>query len=148
MPSKKTPAIAGNAAALREVPQRIVSAWADNDAKAFADAFAEDASLILPNDIYLSGREEIRSFMAKGFAGPYKGTKVFGIPISARQYGNDVIVIVTRGGVIAAGESELAAENAIRATWVMARQGQDWLIVAYQNTPIGKPLAAAAKPEG
>lgn len=146
MPSKTSPAIAENAAALREVPQRIVSAWADNDAKAFADAFAEDATLILPNDVYLAGREDIRSYMAKGFAGPYKGSKVFGVPLSVRQYGNDVIIIVTRGGVIPAGETELPQDAAIRATWVMARQGEDWLIVAYQNTPIGTP-AATSKPK-
>lgn len=137
MPRKTTPAIAKNAAAMREIPQRIVSAWAENDAKAFADAFSEDATLILPNDIYLAGREEIRDFMAKGFAGPYKGTQVTGIPLSVRQYGDDVIIIVTRGGVLGAGQKQVSPEDTIRATWVLGREGEDWLIVAYQNTPVG-----------
>lgn len=118
------------------LPARIVAAWAKNDGDAFAEAFTEDATLILPGDVFLTGREEIRSFMTKGYAGPYKGTRVYGEPLSARSVGGDVVVVVTRGGVLAPGEEQVAAERAIRATWVIAKQDGEWLITAYQNTPI------------
>jgi hypothetical protein len=50
-----------DAAAERDVPRRIVAAWASNDADAFAAIFATDASFIVsvPNG-YLRSREEIR----------------------------------------------------------------------------------------
>ncbi|WP_412543674.1 SgcJ/EcaC family oxidoreductase [Longispora sp. K20-0274] len=132
-----SPAVAEDAAALRGVPQRIVAAWADNDADAFAAAFTEDATLILPNDVYLTSREQIRTFMANAYAGPFKGSRVFGEPLALKFLSADVALVITRGGVMAPGEDVVAAERAIRATWVVAKRDGEWLIAAYQNTPVG-----------
>jgi uncharacterized protein (TIGR02246 family) len=137
VPNSTSATITDEVAALSQVPQRIIAAWADNDADAFASVFTEDATLILPNDIYLTSREEIRSFMAGAFTGPYQGTKVFGQPLSVRSIGGGVAVVITRGGVLKPGETEVSAEEAIRATWVVTKQSGEWLIAAYQNTPIG-----------
>jgi len=137
MPINQTATVIDDAAAVSAVPQRIVAAWADNDADAFAETFAEDGSLILPGDVYLTGREQIRSFMAAAFAGQYEGTKVTGTPLAIRPLAADVTLLITRGGVLAPGEVEVSADQAIRASWLLTRQGSDWLIAAYQNTPIG-----------
>jgi uncharacterized protein (TIGR02246 family) len=131
-----SPTMTDDVAAVRNVPQRIVDAWAANDAEAFAGVFTEDARLILPGDIFLKGREAIQSFMAAGYSGPYKGTRVYGDPVDMRQISDDVVLLVTRGGVLAPGETEVAPERTIRATWVIVKQGEDWLISAYQNTPV------------
>jgi len=112
---------------------RIVAAWAKNDADAFADTFTEDGSLILPG-VFLTSREEIRSFMTKAFAGPYKGTNVTGTPLAMKPLADGALVI-TQGGVLAPGETEVAPERAIRASWLLARKGSAWHITAYQNTP-------------
>ncbi|MFD4660047.1 SgcJ/EcaC family oxidoreductase [Kitasatospora sp. NPDC058444] len=124
------------AAALSAVPQRIVAAWAEQDAEGFAEVFTEDATLILPGDVFLTSREAIRAFMTQAFAGPFKGTRVTGDPVSVRPLAENVAVLVTRGGVLAPGDAEVTAERAIRATWVLAREGADWKIASYQNTPI------------
>jgi uncharacterized protein (TIGR02246 family) len=123
-------------AAAAKAPQRIVAAWADNDADAFAAACAEDATLILPGDVYLRSRDEIRSFMAAGYAGPYKGTRVFGEPLSLRMLSAEVCVLITEGGVLMPGEAKVSDEQAIRATWVLSKQGSDWLVSAYHNSKI------------
>ncbi|MFG2905129.1 SgcJ/EcaC family oxidoreductase [Kitasatospora sp. NPDC048286] len=131
-PAPNTP----DAAALSAVPQRIVAAWAAQDADGFAEVFTEDATLILPGDVFLTSRQQIRAFMTQAFAGPFKGTRVTGEPVSVRPLAEDVAVVVTRGGVLAPGDAEVTAERAIRATWVLARQGGDWRIASYQNTPL------------
>lgn len=118
------------------VPARIVAAWAANDAEAFAAAFTEDGSMILPGDVYVTGREQIRTFMTTAFAGPYQGTRVTGNPLAMKQLGPDVVSIITRGGVLAPGETEVSASGAIRATWLLTKQGSEWLIAGYQNTSI------------
>ncbi|MFM9372900.1 SgcJ/EcaC family oxidoreductase [Streptomyces sp. Da 82-17] len=117
------------------LPQLVVAAWADNDADAFAELFTDDATLILPGDVFAKGKEAIRKLMKAGYAGPYRGTKVTGTPIDAKAVGGDVAVLVTEGGVIAPGEEQVAPERAIRATWVLAKQAEGWRITAYQNTP-------------
>lgn len=133
---KMAPQQTAVAAEAIRVPQRIVAAWARNDGDAFAGVFTDDATMILPNDVFVAGRDEIRTFMTRAFAGPYRGTRVHGEPISVRAVGSDVVVVVTRGGVLAPGETEVAPERAIRATWVLAQVAGEWRIAAYQNTPI------------
>jgi len=137
MPTDAAPTVTDETAALAAVPQRIVAAWADNDADAFAEAFAEDGSLILPNDVYLTSREQIRTFMAAAFQGPYRGTRVTGTPLAVKALADGVALIITRGGVLDPGEADLSAERAIRASWLLTRQDGGWRIAAYQNTPIG-----------
>lgn len=131
------PELTSDQAAAVEVPQRIVAAWAEHDHDAFADLFTENAHLILAGDIFLQGREAIRTFMAQAYAGPFKGTRVTGDPLAAKFHGPDFALVVTQGGVLAPGETEVARERAIRATWMLAREsGGEWRIAGYQNTPI------------
>jgi uncharacterized protein (TIGR02246 family) len=122
-------------AQLYGVPQRITAAWAEHDADAFASVFTEDGVLILPGDILLRSRSEIRSFMAAGFAGPYRGTQVFGLPLDAKILAPGVGVVITEGGVLAPGETAVSPERTIRATWVLVKRGDNWYLASYQNGP-------------
>ncbi|MGN9910211.1 SgcJ/EcaC family oxidoreductase [Phytohabitans sp. LJ34] len=124
-------------AAVAEVPGRIIAAWADNDATAFAKVFTDDATMILPGGVFVEGRDGIEAFMARGYAGPYKGTKVHGEPISVKFLGAEACVLITKGGVLAPGETEVSPERAIRAMWILAKKAGEWRVTAYQNTPIG-----------
>jgi uncharacterized protein (TIGR02246 family) len=118
----------------QNVPNRVISAWAAQDADAFAEIFEANGTMVLPG-VYLNGREKIRSFLKSAFAGPFKGTRVVGRPVHVNQLSDTVTVLVSEGGVIAAGQDELAPESTIMATWVVTRVDGEWLISAYQNTP-------------
>jgi uncharacterized protein (TIGR02246 family) len=135
--SNGTSTVATEQAAVAAVPQRIIAAWAGNDAEAFAAAFTEDGTMALPGGVFVKGRPGIKEFMAAGYAGPYKGTRVHGEPVDVRFIGKEGAIVVTVGGVLAPGETEVARERSVRAIWVLAKQDGEWLIAAYQNTPLG-----------
>ena len=112
----------------------VYDAWADGDADTFAKLYTEDASVVQPG-IYKENNEVIRTTMAAGFAGPLKGSRVIDEPQSVRFLGPDAAVVITEGGVLMAGQTEVPAERQVRSTWVLARRDEEWLVVAYQNSP-------------
>jgi uncharacterized protein (TIGR02246 family) len=126
--------VAVDGAAVAALPMRIIAAWAKHDADAFAEVFTEDGSLILPG-AYRKGREAIRALMADGFAGPYRGTQVTGQAVDLRFVAQGVAVLITEGGVLAPGETVVADERRIRASWVAVNRDGQWQLAAYQNSP-------------
>jgi uncharacterized protein (TIGR02246 family) len=121
-------------AEIAAVPARMVASWAAHDAEAFADLFTEDGTLILPG-VYKKGRDEIRAFMAAGYAGPYQGTRVTGTPLDIKPLAAGAVALLTTGGVIAAGATELSDEAAIRASWILVKRDGRWRLAVYQNCP-------------
>lgn len=120
--------------AVAAVPARMVEIWAKHDAAGFAELFAEDGTLILPG-VYKHGRAEIQDFMAAAFAGPYQGSRVTGEPIDMKPLAPGAVALITTGGVLAAGETELSAAAAIRATWILVQHDGAWRLAVYQNCP-------------
>lgn len=119
---------------IQHLPQRIMDAWRDHDASAFADVFAEDASMVLPG-ILQQGRDNIQQFMSSAFAGPYKGTQVVGRPFALRELGPDAAIVLTQGGVLGPGQKELTEDQKVIASWVVERTTDGWQLAAYQNSP-------------
>ncbi len=119
------------------VPLRLVAAWAKNDVEAIVDVFTEDGVLILPGDVYKKGHDEIRPFLAAAFAGPFRGTGVTGKPVDLRFAADDVAIIRTHGGVLAAGSSEIEPELAVRSGWTCVKRDGTWYLASYQNSPRG-----------
>ncbi|WJK42572.1 SgcJ/EcaC family oxidoreductase [Solwaraspora sp. WMMA2056] len=121
-------------AAVAALPQRVVAAWAAHDATAFAGVFASDGTLILPG-LFLKGRDKIGAYMDQAFAGPYKGTRVTGQPFDVKFLSTDVALMLTEGGVLLPGETDVADGRAIRASWLATKVNGQWHLAAYQNTP-------------
>jgi uncharacterized protein (TIGR02246 family) len=116
------------------LPQRMVAAWAAHDADAFAELFTSDGTMILPG-VYQKGRDAIRQFMTGAYAGPYRGTTVTGTPVDIKPLAAGAVVLVTVGGVLAPGETELSDRAAIRASWVLTKAEGSWRIGVYHNCP-------------
>lgn len=121
-------------AAIAALTQKVVSAWAYQDADTFASVFADDGTMIL-SGVYCDGPEAVRDYMAKAFQGRYKGTQVTGKPISIRSLGPDTAILLSNGGVLGPGETEVSEDSAIRASWLVVRRDGQWRLAAYQNTP-------------
>jgi uncharacterized protein (TIGR02246 family) len=125
--------------AIAALPQRMIAAWAAHDAEAFGQLFLPDGTLILPG-VYIKGRAEIIKYMAGEFAGPYKGTRVTGSPVDLKPLGPGAVALLTVGGVLPPGQSELTSKEAIRASWIVARGEAGWQLSVYQNChrdPVG-----------
>ena len=121
-------------AAVGGLTQRLVVAWSHHDADAFANLFLEDGTMILPG-VLRTGRAEIRDYMAQAFQNEYKASQVTGQPLDLRFLTPDVAVLLTEGGVLAPGDTEVTADRAIRATWLAVKRDGQWQLANYQNSP-------------
>jgi len=121
-------------AAIATLTQKVVASWAYQDAEGFASVFTDDGTMILAG-VYCKGRAEIQSYMEEAFAGRYKGTQVTGKPVDMRFFSPDIALLLSLGGVLESGATEVDEDSAIRASWLCVRQDGQWKLVAYQNTP-------------
>jgi uncharacterized protein (TIGR02246 family) len=112
-----------------------VKAWDANDAEAFAEVYAPDATVVLTGGVFLRGREEIRQFMTAGFTGRLRGTRSVDEQESVRRVG-DCAIVVSRSGYLLPGEESVAPEQVRRATWTLSRHDEGWRIESYHNCPI------------
>jgi|SRR5882757_5575238 len=118
----------------RTVVDGIGEAWARNNPNAFADAYTEDASMILSGNRYFRGRETIRQVATSQFGSAHSQTTLLQNIVNVKALGADAMVVITEGGVLAPNETVPAPDRAIHATWVLARTNGSWLIAAYQNS--------------
>jgi uncharacterized protein (TIGR02246 family) len=121
-------------AAIGALTQRMVTGWAYGDADALAGLFVDDGTMILAG-VYCNGRDEIRDYFATAFETRYKGTQVIGKPVGFRVLAPDVVILLSQGGVLESGETEVSDKGAIRASWLCVKRDGQWQLAAYQNTP-------------
>jgi uncharacterized protein (TIGR02246 family) len=136
---------AADHAAVAALTQRVIAAWAYGDGDAFAEVFVEDGTMILPG-LFKKGREEIRAYLKEAYEGPYKNTQVTGRPLDLRFFGPDSGILITQGGVLAPGETEVSDAQAIRATWTVVKRDGQWRLAAYQNSPAKTKLPDPGTP--
>ncbi|WP_284983475.1 SgcJ/EcaC family oxidoreductase [Arthrobacter sp. efr-133-TYG-118] len=119
---------------IRSLFGEIYAAWADNDADAFVAPYRDDATVVMPRT-YHRDKEEIRSSMAAGFQGPLKGSQAVDEPLSIRVIGGHTAIVVSKAGILTAGEAQLPIDREVIATWVLVRQDGRWLVASYANAP-------------
>jgi uncharacterized protein (TIGR02246 family) len=120
--------------AIATLTQKVIAAWAYHDAAAFAGVFTEDGTMIIEGQ-YHKGRAAIEAYMEEAFTGKWRGSQVTGKPIDLRFLSNDVALLLTQGGALLPGETEVQEAGAIRASWTAVRVDGQWQLAAYQNTP-------------
>ncbi|OPC77344.1 DUF4440 domain-containing protein [Embleya scabrispora] len=120
--------------AILQVLKGVYDAWDAHDADAFVADYTEDACAILPGS-YRPSREDVRRSMAAGFDGFLKGSTTDNKVLSIRFLDEDVALVVSESKVVFPGESEVPADRAAIATWVLTRRAGRWLLASYQNSP-------------
>jgi uncharacterized protein (TIGR02246 family) len=116
------------------VLHRMYSAWATEDADAFAAEYTDDATVVLPGTFH-QGRAAVRDFMANAFTGRLKDTRPLDEPQDVRLVGKDTAVVISKTAVLMPGEQDVPADRQRIGTWVLTRQDGRWLVAAFANTP-------------
>jgi uncharacterized protein (TIGR02246 family) len=133
-------------ATVQELYRALLAAWNEDDAEAFAAAFAEDGEVIGFDGSEMRGRAAIASELGRIFADHATGSYV-GIVRSVRPLGEDAFLLRAVAGVVPAGAADLKPElNSVQSLVASWHDGR-WLIDLYHNTPAqlhGRPEAAAA----
>jgi uncharacterized protein (TIGR02246 family) len=120
--------------AILDVFARLYEAWEANDAETFVADYTDDASVVQPG-VYKKDREEIRTTMAAGFAGPLSGSRATEHPVDVRFLTDETAVVIGEGGIIFPGQDAVPGERLVRATWVLVRRDGGWRIASYHNSP-------------
>jgi uncharacterized protein (TIGR02246 family) len=120
--------------AVHAVFNETSNAWAEGDADAFAARYAADATVILSGR-YLPGREAIRTAMAAAFAGPLKNSRRIHRVQAVRFTHSGTAIVITDSITALPGEPEPPVQQHERATWVLSRRDDRWLIDAYHSSP-------------
>ena len=135
MTSNITATVSANDTAVRAVFAEVARAWEDGDADAFADWYADGASVVLPG-FYFQNRDAIRGAMAVAFTASLRGSRRIHEVQRIRFLGDGTGVAVTNSATVFPDETGPANERRERATWVLALHGDRWLIEAYHGSPV------------
>jgi uncharacterized protein (TIGR02246 family) len=129
--------LATDETAVKDLLGRMVAAWGANDADAFAELYTDEATVVTAGS-QQQGKDEIRAFMAAGFAGPLKGTTSMEEPQRIRFVAQDVAIVNSLGGFILPGGEAVLPGLQRQATWVLTRAGSGWLVESYHNCAANK----------
>jgi len=136
--SQKTPT-AADESAVRALVQKCIEGWNKGSGEAFAAQFAEDSDFVVANGRHDKGRTQIASSHQQIFDTFFKGTRLWLQVKSVRFLKPDVALIHTASKVLRPGESDASPEPELIQTWIVLKHGNEWLIDAFQNTPIQRP---------
>jgi uncharacterized protein (TIGR02246 family) len=125
--------------AVSDLMGRMGEAWERGDGDAYSLLFSEDAQYVTAPGERLHGRKPIADSHQQIFDTIFKGTKLGrGYPVSFRSITPEVVLVEGCGSVLFPGEVEEKVSPNGLMTLIVAKQGGEWRIVSFQNTPTGR----------
>ena len=136
-------------APIAELYSTLIAGWNDRDARAFASVFADDGSLIGFDGSDPNGRATIEREQQAIFADHTPAQYVAKVR-SIELLAPTVALLRAVVGMIPPGESDLKPERNAHQTLLARKDGDDWRVVLFQNTPAaydGRPQLVQALTE-
>jgi uncharacterized protein (TIGR02246 family) len=130
-----TPDSSLDEAAVRKIVQQVQDGWNAHDAMAFAAPFASNADYVVVNGMKIEGREAIEKGHVGIFTTIYKDSRNVGTIRGIRFLRPDVAVVHVEWNLEFQAEGQPRKARAMN-TMVMTKDGSQWSIAAFQNTPI------------
>lgn len=137
---------AADESAVRALVQKCIEAWNKGSGEAFAAQFADDSDFVVGNGMHLKGRKQNASNHQQIFDTFFKGTRLWLQVKSVRFLRPDVALMHTLSKVLKPGESDVSPEPGFIQAWTVSKHGNEWLVDAFQNTPIQRQGGQASKP--
>lgn len=123
---------------------RLIEAWNDRNAQAFAALFAEDGVAIGFDGSEMRGRTAMRAELTRIFDSHQTATYV-AIVREVREL-NGAAVVRALAGMVPRGKKELnPATNALQSAVLVSKPSGGFEIVLFQNTPTALHEAAALR---
>ncbi|WP_181777080.1 SgcJ/EcaC family oxidoreductase [Amycolatopsis pittospori] len=124
---------------------KLVDAWNEGDATAYARLFTEDADYVTFFGMNMPGRQVIESAHRALFEGPLKGSKLVadGDEPKVRFVRPDVAIVVSGGGSSLAGGGKPEPGRESTLTYVLVEEAEGWRVASFQNTRVSDPAAGA-----
>jgi uncharacterized protein (TIGR02246 family) len=129
-------------AAARHLYARLIDAWNAHDAGAFAGLFAAEGVSIGFDGSEAAG-DEIREHLGAVFA-DHETAAYIAKMREVRSLGPDAAVVRAVVGMVPPGQEELNPKANALQSLVAVRQGEEWRVALFQNTPAqyhGRPEA-------
>jgi uncharacterized protein (TIGR02246 family) len=126
--------------AIHGILDGIKNSWNNNAGKGFADNYTEDADFVNIFGMHFSGKEEIESRHLAILDNFLKGSTFENLDIKLREVRPDLVIAIVKWNVngfrTPLHRNETNAESSRKGlfTHVLVKEGQNWKIVASQNT--------------
>lgn len=148
-PTTPTNSGANDDRAVRALYTRLIDAWNQRDAVAYATCCTQDANLVGFDGSVIDGRAEIAAHLGAIFTDHVTATYI-SIVREVRHIGPKTALLRAVVGMIPPNQTDInPAANAIQSL-VAVQQGGAWLVALFHNTPAhfhGRPEEAAALTE-
>ncbi|MGV9820039.1 SgcJ/EcaC family oxidoreductase [Nocardia xishanensis] len=128
---------------IRDLFQRFMRAWTDNDAAAFGALFTEDSDYVSYDGTRAMGRAEHQHNHDLLFRGVLAGSALVGDLESIRYLTPDVAVLYGTASVLMPWRSRLPKRRLSRQTVVVVRTSDGWRIAAIHNGRV-RPVTVPA----
>ncbi|MBO4165357.1 SgcJ/EcaC family oxidoreductase [Micromonospora antibiotica] len=132
-----------NDRAIRALFDRLMKAWTDNDAVAYADCFTEDSDYVSYDGTRAVGRVPMQEAHDRLFRGVLAGSALVGGIESIRYVSPDVAVIHGTASVLMPWRSTLPKRRLSRQTLVAIRAQDGWRFTALHNGRV-RPITIPA----
>lgn len=118
---------------IRELFDRLLTAWGDNDAAAYGACFTEDSDYVSYDGSRAVGRADMQHAHDQLFRGVLSGSRLVGEIESIRHLSPDTALVHANASVLMPWRSELPKRRLSRQTLVAVRTERGWLLTALHN---------------
>jgi len=121
-------------AVVRVLYHKLLDRWNENDARGFADLFADDGSVVGFDGSQVNGRRDIEAHLA-GIFSNHKVAAFIGIVREVRQLAQDVELLRAVTGTVPPGQTDINPKTNAVQSLIAVRSHGEWRLAHFHNTP-------------
>jgi uncharacterized protein (TIGR02246 family) len=123
-------------AAVRDVPQKFITAWAKHDGHELAKIMSENVDFVNVGGDWLHGRPDFELYHTRLLSGPFKQSSLKVLDTAVSFLRPDLAVLHWTWSITGDGMENPTTHESRKGifTMIVERRGADWLVTVAQNT--------------